>query len=50
LDALAPPVRIILLSTAVVSAEFAWKTQTSAAVPSSVRVPVTPIVEPVADI
>jgi hypothetical protein len=50
LDALAPPVRIILLLTAVVSAEGAWKTQTSVALPLSVRSPVTPIVEPAADI
>ena len=50
LDALAPPVRIILLLTAVVIEEGAWKVQTSVALPLSVRSPVTLIVEPVEDI
>jgi hypothetical protein len=50
LDALAPPVRRIVLLTAVVSAEGAWKTQTSVGPPLSVRTPPTPIVEFVADI
>ena len=50
LDALAPPVSRIVLPTAVVSAEGAWNTQTSVALPLSVSVPATSIVEFVADI
>ena len=52
LDALAPPDRIILLPTFMVSAATgAWKTQTALALPPalSVRSPVTSIVEPVAE-